>query len=111
MSAANKDIEPEIECFDAATGKAFGFGELKGGLLVDGLSMKWCRQLMREEKGVLAEIGIHIGFQCVVGLNGRVWVDAGEVGRTILVARIIKEAEGLNEEEMRTLVRSLVLKG
>lgn len=34
MSLANKDLEPELECFDAQTHKAEGFGELKGGLVV-----------------------------------------------------------------------------
>jgi exosome complex component RRP40 len=83
---------------------------LKGGLLVDGLSMKWCRRLLKEEKGVLTEIGVHVGFQCAVGMNGRAWVDAGDVARTILVARAIREAEELNEEDTRKLVRELVLK-
>jgi len=109
VSAANKDIEPELECFDATTGKSAGFGELKGGLLIDGLSMGWCRRLMREDKGVLTEIGTHIGFQCAVGKNGRVWVDAGDVNKTVIVARAIKETEGKSEEESRTLVRLLVL--
>jgi exosome complex component RRP40 len=111
VATANKDIEPEIECVDPTTGKSAGFGELKGGLLVDGLSMRWCRQLLRGEKGVLAEIGVHVGFQCAVGLNGRVWIDAGESGKTILVARAIREAEGLSDDETRKLVRELVLKG
>ena len=110
VATANKDIEPEIECVDPTTAKSAGFGELRGGLLVEGLSMQWCRQLMKEEKGVLAEIGVHIGFQCAVGMNGRVWVDASDIGKTILVARAIKEAEGLRGDEIRKMVRGLVLR-
>ena len=110
LATANKDIEPEIECVDPTTGKSAGFGELKGGLLVEGLSMLWCRRLMKEKRGVLAEIGVHVGFQCAVGMNGRVWVDAGDVGKTVLVARAIKEAEGLSDDEIRKLVKRLVLK-
>jgi exosome complex component RRP40 len=34
VSLAHKDMEPELECFDAQTRKAEGFGELKGGFLV-----------------------------------------------------------------------------
>jgi exosome complex RNA-binding protein Rrp4 len=34
VSLAHKDMEPELECFDAQTHKAEGFGELKEGLLV-----------------------------------------------------------------------------
>jgi len=111
VATANKDIEPEIECVDPTTGKSAGFGELKGGLLVDGLSLGWCRRLLYQERGsVLEEIGKHVGFQCAVGLNGRVWVDAGDVSQTILVARAIKETEGLTDEAMRKRVRELVLK-
>jgi exosome complex component RRP40 len=110
VATANKDIEPEIECVDPTTGKSAGFGELKGGLLVDGLSMGWCRMLLREERSVLAEIGVYVGFQCAVGMNGRVWVDAGDSNKTILVARAVREAEGLDEEQVRKLVRELVLK-
>jgi exosome complex component RRP40 len=72
--------------------------------------MGYCRRLLREERSVLAEIGVHVGFQCAVGMNGRVWVDAGEMDKTILVARAVKEAEGLDEEQARKLVRGLVLK-
>ena len=57
--------------------------------------------MLREERSVLAEIGVHVGFQCAVGMNGRVWVDAGEMDKTILVARAVKEEEGLDEEQAR----------
>jgi exosome complex RNA-binding protein Rrp4 len=53
---------------------------------------------------------VHVGFQCAVGLNGRVWVDAGDHRKTILVARTICEAETLSEAEVMKLVRQLVLK-
>ena len=42
VSLAHKDMEPELECFDAQTRKAEGFGELKGGFPVQ-CSLKMCR--------------------------------------------------------------------
>lgn len=42
VSLAHKDMEPELECFDAQTRKSEGFGELKGGFLVR-CSLKMCR--------------------------------------------------------------------
>jgi exosome complex component RRP40 len=39
-------MEPELECFDAQTRKAEGFGELKGGFMVK-CSLKMCRQSVR----------------------------------------------------------------
>jgi hypothetical protein len=46
VSLAHKDMEPELECFDAQTRKAEGFGELKGGFLVRcslKMSRKWVK--------------------------------------------------------------------
>jgi len=40
---AHKDMEPELECFDAQTRKSEGFGELKGGFMVR-CSLRMCRQ-------------------------------------------------------------------
>lgn len=43
ISLAHKDMEPELECFDAQSRKSEGFGELKGGFLVR-CSLRLCRQ-------------------------------------------------------------------
>ena len=43
VSLAHRDMDPELECFDAQTRKAEGFGELKGGFLVR-CSLLMCRQ-------------------------------------------------------------------
>ena len=42
MSLAHKDMEPELECFDAQSRKSEGFGELKGGFMVK-CSLGMCR--------------------------------------------------------------------
>lgn len=33
VSLAHKDMEPELQCYDAQTRKSEGFGELKGGFM------------------------------------------------------------------------------
>ena len=43
VSLANRDMEPELECFDATTRKAEGFEELKGGMVVT-CSLQMSRQ-------------------------------------------------------------------
>lgn len=43
VSLAHKDMEPELECFDAQTRKAEGFGDLKEGFLVR-CSLKMSRE-------------------------------------------------------------------
>jgi exosome complex component RRP40 len=108
VATANKDIEPEIECLDPSTGKSAGYGELKGGYVIDGLSMAYCRRLLLLGGGVLEAVGAVCGFECAVGSNGRVWVDAGEVGRTVGVVRCVRETEGMGEEEMRKFVREVM---
>jgi exosome complex component RRP40 len=45
VSLAHKDMEPELECFDAQSRKSEGFGELKGGFLVR-CSLRLCRELV-----------------------------------------------------------------
>lgn len=43
VSLSHKDMEPELECFDAQTRKSEGYGELKGGFVIS-CSLKTCRQ-------------------------------------------------------------------
>jgi exosome complex component RRP40 len=42
ISHSSSSMEPELECVDPTTGKAEGYGELKGGLLVEA-SLALCR--------------------------------------------------------------------
>jgi Exosome complex component RRP40, S1 domain len=42
VSLAHKDMEPELECFDAQSRKSEGFGELKGGFMAT-CSLGMCR--------------------------------------------------------------------
>ncbi|PWW76769.1 hypothetical protein C7212DRAFT_279783 [Tuber magnatum] len=49
ISLANKHIDPELECYDADSGKAEGFGELKGGF-VFGVSLGMARRLLGDAK-------------------------------------------------------------
>jgi exosome complex component RRP40 len=46
VSLAHKDMEPELECFDAQTRKAQGYGELKGGF-VTRCSLEMCRRYVQ----------------------------------------------------------------
>lgn len=129
-------MDPELECFDAATGKASDFGELKGGMLFD-VSLGMARRLLgdgkklrqlkirRGEAGaegegkggkkgmssgleVVEELGQRLGFEIAVGRNGKVWVDSEDVKTTLCVGRCIVESEFLTGEEQRRLVRETI---
>lgn len=46
ISLANKDMEPELQCFNPSSGKADGYGELKGGFVIR-CSLGLCRRYLK----------------------------------------------------------------
>ena len=107
--------DTEIECINSSTGKAEGMGPLKGGMVFN-VNPAFARRLMmgmdREgrSKGwvvVLEEVGEKVKFEVAVGRNGRVWVDSGSVGTTVMIGRMLLQAEegGWGVEEQRKNVR------
>jgi len=92
VSLAHKDMEPELECFDAQTRKAEGFGELKSGFIVR-CSLKMCRLLLEPKHFLLPYLGSRFPLEVAVGTNGRVWVSTKEVRQTIAVSRCIEAVD------------------
>ena len=101
VSRASKWEDTEIECVNSATGKADGMGPLKGGMVFD-VSPAFARRLMMgtdkqgTSKGavvVLEEVGEKVKFEVAVGRNGRVWVDSGSVKATLLIGRLLQQAD------------------
>jgi len=102
-------MEPELQCFDAQTRKAEGFGELKGGFIVR-CSLKMCREyvvlcplkivvvmhlssLLDSKHYLLPLVGSRFPFEAAVGMNGRIWVSAKETKQTIALARCIEASD------------------
>ncbi|KAF8890029.1 hypothetical protein CPB84DRAFT_1785226 [Gymnopilus junonius] len=110
VSLAHKDMDPELECFDAQTRKAEGYGELKGGFVVR-CSLKMCRDLLDPNYFLLPLLGGRFPLEAAVGLNGRVWVSAKEIKQTIAIARCIEDADpdgrGLGPEGIKALLNTL----
>ncbi|ORY84869.1 exosome complex exonuclease RRP40, partial [Protomyces lactucae-debilis] len=100
-------MEPEIECMNAE-GKAGGFGELKGGYLMKGLSTGLCRRLLAPNNVVLEMLGAQLSFELAVGLNGRVWVNAEDTKTILLVRDCILQTETMVEHETRSHIRALL---
>ncbi|KXN88109.1 Exosome complex component rrp40 [Leucoagaricus sp. SymC.cos] len=92
VSLAHKDMDPELECFDAQTRKAEGFGELKGGFVVK-CSLKMCRDLLDPKHFLLPLLGGKFPLEAAVGMNGRVWVSAKEPKQVIAMARCIEAVD------------------
>ncbi|KAI9464938.1 exosome complex exonuclease RRP40 [Lactarius psammicola] len=112
VSLAHKDMEPELECFDAQTRKAEGFGELKGGFLVR-CSLKMSRNLMDPNYFLLPLLGSRFPLDTAVGMNGRVWISAKEVKQTIATTRCIEAADpdggGMDQTAIKKFIGTLDL--
>lgn len=71
---AGKHIEAELSCVNAS-GKSGGFGQISGGYMF-ACSSGLCRSLRRPNNPILTALSSNVAFEIVVGLNGRVWVNA-----------------------------------
>ena len=128
VSLAHKDMEPELECFDAQTRKAEGFGELKGGFLVrcslkmsrkcvpsaaSYPSSRECRSLMDPNYFLLPLLGSRFPLDTAIGMNGRVWISAKEVKQTIAATRCLEAADpdggGMDQTAVKKFIGTLDL--
>jgi len=110
-------MEPELECFDAQTRKAEGFGELKSGFQVS-CSLNTAREyvtctqnhtkvstsnfksrLLDPAHFLLPLLGSRFTLEVAIGINGRVWFKTPDVRQTIAVARCIEavDEQGLDQ--------------
>ncbi|EME38974.1 hypothetical protein DOTSEDRAFT_39165 [Dothistroma septosporum NZE10] len=115
VTSTSRWEDTEIECVSSATGKADGMGPLSGGMCF-WVSCGFARRLMmgtgkegRSKGGVvvLEEVGEKVRFEVAVGRNGRVWVDSGSVRETVMIGRLLRQAdeEGLDVEAQKKLVK------
>ncbi|TIA92884.1 hypothetical protein E3P99_00406 [Wallemia hederae] len=95
VSLAHKDMETELECLNPATGKAEGYGELKGGLLADNININHCKSLLEKKSSFMNTLmqGFSFPFELATGLNGKIWISASSPAQTIAVYRTILRAD------------------
>ncbi|KAH8915597.1 hypothetical protein BT69DRAFT_1325112 [Atractiella rhizophila] len=84
--------EPEIECYDATTHLAKGFGELHGGMVIRSLEEGRCKELLQNPK-LMKDLGKKFAFEVAIGLNGRVWVKADDWDKTREVMELIQSSK------------------
>ncbi|EJF61088.1 exosome complex exonuclease RRP40 [Dichomitus squalens LYAD-421 SS1] len=110
VSLAHKDMEPELECFDAQTRKAEGHGELKGGFLVQ-CSLKMCRMLLDPNHFLFPLLGSRFPLESAIGMNGRVWISAKDPRQVIAIARCIEAVDpdggGMDEAAAKKFLSTL----
>lgn len=106
---ANPGMNPELSCTDAS-GKAAEYGPLKDGYMFE-CSTGLSRMLLSSPTcPILAALGKKISFEIAIGLNGRVWVNATEAGKVIMVANAIMRSESLSVVQQISMVDDLLKK-
>ncbi len=107
VESAPRDVEPTLSCVDAA-GKSAGMGPLLGGLPFS-VSTGAARALLaRPPCAALATLGAAASFELAVGVNGRCWVSAPDVGTTILVAQALTQAATLPPAHASSMVAAML---
>uniref|UniRef100_A0A1X7UJH4 Exosome complex component RRP40 n=1 Tax=Amphimedon queenslandica TaxID=400682 RepID=A0A1X7UJH4_AMPQE len=108
LCQADPDFEPEMTCVDSS-GRASGMGLLKKPGCVISCTLSLCRRLLSKQCAVMEELQKHYKFECVVGLNGRVWLSAPTLMQTIIIRNCIKSSEFMSEDSIKEMVRQAVL--
>lgn len=79
VSQAIPEIEVELECIDATTGKEGGFGLLDESGYIFEVNLNFARELLFNENSVILEkLATKCKFEIAVGINGKVWLKCGD---------------------------------
>jgi len=114
----------ELSCIDPhsakdwASGEAL-YGELKGGMSVS-VSIAFACALMEVPADsasssssssaavVLVACGARVPYECAIGLNGRVWINAANPLASVLIGNAIVNAQHLGTSKTKTMIEALM---
>lgn len=65
-------------------------------------------RLLAKPSPVLRALGSRLKFECVVGMNGRVWVCASELTHTITIVNAIQNSEYMSQEQCQEMVEKML---
>lgn len=73
------EIDVEIECMDATTGKDGGFGVLDASGYIFDITASFANELLFNANSIYLEKLSHVvKFEIAIGLNGKVWLKCGD---------------------------------
>ncbi|CAL8358016.1 unnamed protein product [Merluccius merluccius] len=101
---ANKDMEPELVCIDSS-GRANGLGVFGAGGLLFKVSLGLVRRLLAPQNEIVKDLEKLYPCELVLGLNGRLWVKAATVQKTLIVANLLESSENMTAQQRRTLFK------
>lgn len=96
-----------MECVNSSTGQADGYGELKGGYLIN-VSLAYARMLHFKGGPLLTSLGSLVSFEIVIGLNGKVWINASDVLTTWKIARCVELGQKWRVEDIEENIAKIL---
>lgn len=101
VSLALLEVETELECFDAETGKDGGFGLLSDEGYIFDVLMSFARELLfNHSLPVLEKLALRCQFEIAVGINGKVWLKCGDGSENADEEKSDEEMEDEKKDEM-----------
>lgn len=105
VSAADKELEAELECMDSTTGRDAGFGLLDGGMVVE-VTLRFARLLLFENAyPLLPLLAKHTQFEVAIGVNGRIWIKCDELKDTLACFRSILDCQNVPISNYKAIVK------
>lgn len=112
VAMMNKDMETEVTCTSPYVKKEWVTGESLFGPLTGGycfsVSLKLAQKLLDEDSWTLKCIARYVPFECAIGLNGKVWVNAGSPMLVVLISNAILNADGMSDSMVTTMVDKIM---
>mmetsp|Transcript_34404 Transcript_34404/g.60311 ORF Transcript_34404/g.60311 Transcript_34404/m.60311 type:complete len:186 (-) Transcript_34404:1285-1842(-) len=95
VQTADKHTQALLTCKSPTNPKSWFTGESQYGLVKSGLlvhvPVSVCQQLLsREGRSFLTEVGQLISFELIVGYNGRIWFNARDPYRVVLLSNALQ---------------------
>lgn len=110
VESAHKHTEPEVTCI-TGSGKAEGLGPLKDGHMIH-CDSATCRRMLAPSSKLKQELEQHFkGFECAVGINGRIWLKSSNSRLTVTIANTIMECSHLNDSQLTEHFQTLADRG
>lgn len=104
---ANKNFESELICVNSH-GKKEKLGVLSGGYVFN-CSINLIRKILNKDGPLFRAIQkeIQVPMEVVIGMNGRVWINAKNARDIIAIANAIQAAEYVANEEIEAIVKKV----
>lgn len=79
VSQAIPEIDVELECIDATTGKEGGFGLLDESGYIFSVNLNFARELLfNQNSPILEKLASRCKFEIAIGINGKIWIKCGD---------------------------------